>query len=82
MSREEGVTKFVVRMPDEMHARIKESARRNRRSMNSEMLVLLETGQLALIKAIVIDMGESNSMSTEAVEQALVRMDRTNGGEA
>lgn len=31
-----------VRVPDELHARIKEAARLDRRSLNSEILALIE----------------------------------------
>lgn len=35
-------TLTLKNIPDELHARLKESAERNRRSLNSEILVLLE----------------------------------------
>ena len=37
------MTDLLIRqMPDELHARLKRSARTNRRSMNQEIIVLLE----------------------------------------
>jgi len=36
------VVPFAVRMPDALKARIKEIAASNRRSMNSEIVILLE----------------------------------------
>lgn len=39
--------KFVVRMPATLHTAVKARAEKNRRSMNSELLVLLEAGMLA-----------------------------------
>ena len=36
------VTLTLKNIPDELHARLKESALRNRRSLNSEILVRLE----------------------------------------
>lgn len=41
------IAKFVVRMPATMHAAVKARAEKNRRSMNSELLVLLEAGMQA-----------------------------------
>jgi len=37
-------TLTLKNIPDELHARLKESAERNRRSLNSEILVRLESG--------------------------------------
>lgn len=37
-------TLTLKNIPDELHARLKESAERNRRSLNSEILVRLEIG--------------------------------------
>lgn len=37
------MTDLLIRqMPDELHARLKQSARANRRSMNQEIIILLE----------------------------------------
>ena len=41
------IAKFVVRMPATLHAAVKDRAEKNRRSMNSEILVLLEAGMMA-----------------------------------
>ena len=37
-------TLTLKNIPDELHAKLKESAERNRRSLNSEILVRLESG--------------------------------------
>lgn len=36
--------RFIIRMPDGLRERIKSIAEQNRRSMNSEILVILERG--------------------------------------
>ena len=47
-------TLTLKNIPDELHARLKESAERNRRSLNSEILVRLESG----FTAPVVDIRE------------------------
>ncbi|HZZ93246.1 MAG TPA: Arc family DNA-binding protein [Usitatibacter sp.] len=42
-------TLTLKNIPDELHARLKESAKRNRRSLNSEILMRLESGFTAPI---------------------------------
>lgn len=38
MSRATDITKFVARLPEDLHEEIKETARQNNRSMNSEII--------------------------------------------
>ena len=47
-------TLTLKNIPDELHARLKESAERNRRSLNSEILVRLESA----FTAPVVDVRE------------------------
>ena len=47
-------TLTLKNIPDELHARLKESAERNRRSLNSEILVRLES----VFTAPVVDFRE------------------------
>lgn len=47
-------TLTLKNIPDELHARLKESAERNRRSLNSEILIRLESA----FSAPVVDVRE------------------------
>ncbi len=38
MSRATDITKFVARLPEDLHEEIKQTARQNNRSMNSEII--------------------------------------------
>lgn len=52
--------KFLTRMPAAMHAAVKARAEKNRRSMNSELLVLLEAGMMAATTELRLPEGVTN----------------------
>jgi len=50
-------TLTLKNIPDELHAQLKESAKRNRRSLNSEILIRLESGFTAPVVRVREDAG-------------------------
>lgn len=63
-------TLTLKNIPDNLHALLKESAGRNRRSLNSEILIRLESGFVVPVVA-----GREDARSLKAFTDALPKVD-------
>lgn len=76
MSTGKSITKFVARLPEDLHQEIKESALKNNRSMNGEIVQRLRQQSLANVHQVTLHLDSKDA--TAALERMLTDLNAAN----
>jgi Arc-like DNA binding domain len=82
MGEDEGTVRLNVRLPTSLHRKLQESAKAHRRSLNSEMLVMLDCG---LVAAEMLGEPEQVTQRLRLLQQSIgeqLRRNENQGGVA